>query len=58
MIVHLTVGNLRRWRTQCNTAYKDLSDTEKKSDRDIATEWLLKIHELAEPQEDHDDTNI
>jgi hypothetical protein len=29
-----------RWQKQMNTSYKDLSEEEKQSDRDVVQEWL------------------
>jgi len=44
-LAHFDEEHLDRWRRQANTAYKDLAESEKESDRAIATEYLTLITE-------------
>ena len=48
MLTNLDDEHIERWKRQANTAYKDLSETEKESDRAIADRYLTAIREAAE----------
>ncbi|KKM93456.1 hypothetical protein LCGC14_1208070 [marine sediment metagenome] len=50
MLVNLDKEHIERWKRQANTAYKDLSEQEKASDRNIAEQYLTKLR-LAKNQD-------
>ena len=50
MLTHLDKEHIGRWKRQANTAYKDLSETEKASDRNIAEQYLAKVKQHYEQQ--------
>lgn len=44
MFTHLDEEHSERWKRQASTAYKDLSEEEKESDRSIADEHFRYLH--------------
>ncbi len=44
MLTHLDEEHIERWKRQANTAYKDLPESEKASDRNIADGYSEYLH--------------
>lgn len=50
LLDHLTPENVERWRRQIATAYEELSEPEKQSDREWADRVLRLVEEFAAPE--------
>lgn len=46
MLSNLTPENIERWKRQCETPYSDLTEKEKRSDREWARKVLNIIDEM------------
>lgn len=44
MLTHLDEEHIERWKRQANTAYKDLPECERESDRSIVDEYSRYLH--------------
>jgi hypothetical protein len=51
MLDNLTPENVERWRSQIETPYERLSESEKQSDREWADRVLILVEAFAHPDE-------